>query len=402
MLQGKKIVVGITGGIAAYKIPLLVRLLKKEGAEVKVVMTDFSKSFVTPLTLATVSGEPVYSEFFNPENGLWHSHVDLGLWADAMILAPLTANTMAKMASGVADNFLLTVILSARCPVFFAPTMDMDMFQHPVTQENIRKLIKLGYHYVPPSEGFLASGLDGPGRMSEPEELAQVLNEYFSGDEVLQGKKVLISAGPTHEPFDAVRFIGNRSSGKMGIALAKAFAQKGALVHLVLGPVSFDVSFPGITVYPVETAAEMADQCKKIFTEADVAIMAAAVADFTPVHTSESKIKKEGGFHSIEVKATEDILASLGKSKRKDQLLIGFALETDNEFQNAQKKLEKKNLDMIVLNSLKDSGAGFGTDTNKVTILNRNGDHYTFDLKSKEAVATDIISEIKALMEEIS
>lgn len=400
MLQGKKIVVGITGGIAAYKIPLLVRLLKKEGAEVKVVMTDFAKSFVTPLTLSTVSGEPVYSEFFNANDGSWNSHVDLGLWADAMILAPLTANTMAKMATGITDNFLLTVILSARCPVFFAPTMDRDMFQHAVTQENIHKLIKIGYHYIFPAEGFLASGLDGPGRMKEPEELLQVLKDYFASAQTFKDKRVLISAGPTNEPFDAVRYIGNRSSGKMGIALAKAFAKKGAVVDLVLGPVSEGSAFSGrLTVHPVETAAEMAESCNALFPGCDIAIMAAAVADFTPVHTSETKIKKEEGFHSIEVKATEDILASLGKYKKNTQLLIGFALETDDEFQNAKKKLEKKNLDMIVLNSLRDKGAGFGTDTNKVSILKKDGSYHTFELKSKDAVAEDIVSEIHILME---
>lgn len=402
MLQGKKIIVGVTGGIAAYKIPLLVRLLKKEGAEVKVVMTDFAKSFVTPLTLATVSGEPVLSDFFSKDDGTWNSHVDLGLWADAMILAPLTANTMAKMANGIADNFLLTVILSARCPVFVAPTMDLDMFQNPVTQKNLQQLIELGYHYIAPGEGFLASGLDGPGRMKEPEELFQVLKDHFAEDEFLEGKRVMISAGPTHEPFDAVRFIGNRSSGKMGIALAKVLARKGARVDLVLGPVSEDATFPGITIHPVETAAEMADQCKKLFVGADMGIMAAAVADFTPVQTSDSKIKKDEGFHNIEVKATEDILAGLGKVKQKGQLLIGFALETDDELENARKKLDRKNLDMIVLNSLKDSGAGFGTDTNKVTLLNKAGSVHTFDLKSKEAVAEDIVSEIRSLMEEQS
>ncbi|MBN2616371.1 MAG: bifunctional phosphopantothenoylcysteine decarboxylase/phosphopantothenate--cysteine ligase CoaBC [Bacteroidales bacterium] len=400
MLQGKKIVVGITGGIAAYKIPLLVRLLKKEGAEVKVVMTDFAKSFVTPLTLATVSGEPVLSEFFNKDDGTWNSHVELGLWADALILAPLTANTMAKMAHGIADNFLLTVILSSRCPVFVAPTMDLDMFQHRVTQENLQKLIELGYHYIAPGEGFLASGLEGPGRMKEPEELFQFLKDYFEEDEFLKGKRVMVSAGPTQEPFDAVRYIGNRSSGKMGIALAKALAKKGAHVDLVLGPVSEDAQFPGITVYPVETAAEMAVACTKLFSGADLGIMAAAVADFTPVQTTGSKIKKEAGFHNIEVKATEDILAGLGKAKQPGQLLIGFALETDDEVENARKKLERKNLDMIVLNSLKDVGAGFGTNTNKISVLKKDGALHNYDLKSKDAVAEDILSEIRSLMEE--
>ena len=400
MLQGKKIVVGITGGIAAYKIPLLVRLLKKEGAEVKVVMTDFARSFVTPLTLATVSGEPVISEFFNKENGSWNSHVDLGLWADAIILAPLTANTMAKMATGIADNFLLTVVLSARCPVFFAPTMDMDMFSHPTTQENIQKLKTMGYHYIPPEEGFLASGLDGPGRMKEPEALYHVLHDFFADSDAFKGKRVMISAGPTHEPFDAVRFIGNRSSGKMGVALAKTLANKGAQVDLVLGPVAIDADFPGITVYPVETAAEMNAQCSTLFKKADVGIMAAAVADFTPAKVASSKIKKETGIHAIEVKPTKDILAGLGKIKEKSQLLVGFALETDDEFENAKMKLQRKNLDMIILNSLKDAGAGFGVDTNKVSILKKDGSSLKFELKSKDAVAEDIVAEILTLMEE--
>lgn len=402
MLQGKKIIVGITGGIAAYKIPLLVRLLKSEGAEVKVVMTEFAKSFVTPLTLATVSGEPVLSDFFNKEDGSWNSHIEMALWADAMIIAPLTANTMAKMVTGVTDNFLLAVQLAARCPVFVAPTMDLDMFKHPVTQENIKKLQNLGYKYIAPEEGYLASGLQGKGRMKEPNVLFDVLNDFFAENTALKGKRVLVSAGPTHEPFDAVRFIGNRSSGKMGVALAKQIVAKGAQVDLVLGPVNIDTNIPGVHVYPVETAAEMDLQCKNLFEKADVAVMAAAVADFTPVEVASSKIKKETGIHSIEVKPTNDILAGLGAMKKPQQLLVGFALETDNELQNARKKLDRKNLDMIVLNSLKDAGSGFGVDTNKISILFRDGTSRNFDLKSKDEVAVDIVNELLSLMEKRS
>ncbi len=402
MLKGKKIIVGITGGIAAYKIPLLVRLLKKEGAEVQVVMTDFAKAFVTPLTLATVSGRPVLSEFYDQNDGSWNSHVELGLWADALILAPLTANSMAKMAVGMADNFLMTLVLSARCPVLFAPSMDFDMFQHPTTTENIRKLQSMGYHYIEPASGDLASGLSGPGRLKEPEELLQEINFFFEPRLTLKGKKVLISAGPTYEPIDPVRFIGNRSSGKMGLALARACVARGAEVELVLGPVSLNADLPGVHVVPVNTAEEMYQACTQAFENADVAVMAAAVADFTPVQVASEKIKKEKGIEKIELRSTPDILARLGKVKNNRQILVGFALETEDEFSNAQKKLERKNLDMIVLNSLKDEGAGFGVDTNKITVLKKNGTVNAFPLKEKEAVAGDIISEIEALLKEIS
>ncbi|HFB61436.1 MAG TPA: bifunctional phosphopantothenoylcysteine decarboxylase/phosphopantothenate--cysteine ligase CoaBC, partial [Bacteroidetes bacterium] len=282
MLKGKKIIIGISAGIAAYKIPLLIRLLKKEGAEVQVVMTPFAKEFVTPLTLSVVSERPVLSDYYVKDDGSWHSHVDLGLWADALLVAPLTANTMAKMAAGMADNFLLTVVLSARCPLFFAPTMDLDMYKHPTVQQNIQKLQALGYHLIEPAEGELASGLKGKGRMKEPEELFQVLKDYFSEEQSFKGKKVMVSAGPTHEPIDPVRFIGNSSSGKMGWALAKAFARRGAEVNLIMGPAELDTSFPGIRTTRVNTAAEMEAACRKIFPETDIAVMAAAVADFTP------------------------------------------------------------------------------------------------------------------------
>jgi len=400
MLKGKKIIVGITAGIAAYKIPLLIRLLKKEGAEVQVVMTPFAKEFVTPLTLSVVSERPVISDYYVKDDGSWHSHVDLGLWADAMIVAPLTANTMAKMASGIADNFLLTVVLSARCPLFFAPTMDLDMFQHPTVKENIKKLQALGYHFIEPAEGELASGLKGKGRMKEPEELLQELLDYFSGEQTFKGKKVMVSAGPTHEPIDPVRFIGNSSSGKMGLAIAKAFARRGAEVELVMGPAGLDTRFPGINTTNVTTAAEMDAACRKIFPQTDITVMAAAVADFTPATPAPEKIKKADGPDVIHLKPTNDILAGLGRLKKKNQFLVGFALETEDELANAHKKLQKKNLDMIVLNSLKDQGAGFGTDTNKITLLTQKGDQQSFPLKSKDAVAEDILSAIKNLMEE--
>ncbi len=399
MLKGKKIIVGITAGIAAYKIPLLIRLLKKEGAEVQVVMTPFAKEFVTPLSLSVVSERPVVSDYYVKDDGSWHSHVDLGLWADAMLMAPLTANSMAKMAAGIADNFLMTLVLSARCPLFFAPTMDLDMFQHPTVSENIRKLQSFGYHYIEPAEGELASGLKGKGRMKEPEELLRVLLDYFSAEQVFKGKKVMVSAGPTHEPIDPVRFIGNSSSGKMGLAIAKAFARQGAEVELVMGPAGLDIQFPRIHTTNIQTAAEMDAACKKIFPDVDVAVMAAAVADFTPEQPANEKIKKAEGPDVIRLKPTDDILAGLGKIKKPGQTLVGFALETENELTNANEKLQRKNLDMIVLNSLKDKGAGFGIDTNKITLLTKDSDPQPFPVKPKEFVALDILSAIKSLME---
>jgi phosphopantothenoylcysteine decarboxylase/phosphopantothenate--cysteine ligase len=399
MLKGKKIIVGITGGIAAYKIPFLVRLLKAEGADVQVVTTPFAREFVTPLSLSTVSERPVLTEFHDKESGSWHSHVDLGLWADALILAPLTANSMAKMAVGMADNLLMTVVLSARCPVFFAPTMDFDMFQHPTTRANIKKLQSLGYRYIEPDSGFLASGLIGQGRMKEPQELVNRLKLFFQQQQAFSGKKVMISAGPTHEPIDPVRFIGNSSSGKMGIALARAFAAQGAEVDLVLGPVEAEVPLQEVKLHRVVTAAEMNDACLSLFQDVDIAVMAAAVADFTPVQSASGKIKKEAGLNVIELKPTTDILAGLGKIKKPQQLLVGFALETDDELENARHKLQRKNLDMIVLNSLKDKGAGFGVETNKITILKKQGGAKAFDLKTKAEVAEDILKEITELLE---
>ncbi len=398
MLKGKKIIVGITAGIAAYKIPLFIRLLKKEGAEVQVVMTPFAEDFVTPLTLSVVSENPVLSDYFVKKDGSWNSHVDLGLWADAMILAPLTANSMAKMAAGIADNLLMTLVLSSRCPLFFAPSMDLDMFAHPTVTLNIKKLQSYGYHYIEPAEGELASRLKGKGRLKEPGELLQVLLDFFSTEQTFKGKKVMVSAGPTHEPIDPVRFIGNSSSGKMGLTIARAFAEKGAEVELIMGPARLDTGFPGIHTQRVNTAAEMNDACQKIFPLVDIAVMAAAVADFTPVSPAREKIKKDSGLDVIRLKPTNDILAGLGKTKKKKQLLIGFALETEDELSNARKKLQKKNLDMIVLNSLNDKGAGFDTDTNKITLITQTGEPQFFPLKTKEAVAEDILSAIKHLM----
>jgi phosphopantothenoylcysteine decarboxylase/phosphopantothenate--cysteine ligase len=391
MLQGKKIIIGITGSIAAYKIPYLIRLLKKEGAEVQVVMTPFAKEFVTPLTLATLSGRPVLTDFFDKNDGSWHSHVDLGLWADLVLVAPLSANTMAKMATGVADNFLLTVLLSAKCPVWFAPAMDLDMYRHPTTQKNIKTLQSFGYHLIEPTEGELASGLKGFGRLEEPEVIFSVLKEALSPSSPFKGKKVLVSAGPTYEPIDPVRFIGNRSSGLMGIELAKAFADRGAEVHLVLGPSGYEVAYPSVQVTRIQTAEEMHRQVTTFFDDADITVMAAAVADFTPEKSHEEKIKKEDGMDSIRLVPTKDILKELGGKKKDHQILVGFALETENETRNALKKLSSKNLDMIVLNSLKDEGAGFGYQTNKVKLLTP-GKEFEISLKLKSEIAKDIVT----------
>ena len=399
MLKGKKIVIGITGSIAAYKVPFLIRLLKKEGAEVQVLMTHIAKDFVTPLTLSTLTERPVLVDFYDKDDGSWFSHVDLGLWADLMIIAPLSANTMAKMATGVADNLLLTTILSARCPVYFAPAMDLDMYKHPTTTNNISILKSFGYKLIEPVEGELASGLRGVGRLEEPENIIEILKDDLGQSLTFSGKEVLVSAGPTHEPIDPVRFIGNHSSGKMGIEIALAFAEQGASVSLVLGPSNIDVEHPLIHVIRVTTAAEMFDQCTSIFPQMDITVMSAAVADFTPEVVKDQKIKKEGELSNIRLKPTEDILAALGKMKSKDQLLVGFALETEKEIEHANKKLKNKNLDLIVLNSLQDEGAGFGYDTNKVTIFSKSGEKQVFPLKSKKEVAADILRVINSLSE---
>ncbi len=400
MLKGKKILLGITGGIAAYKIPFLLRLLKKEGAEVQIILSPFAKEFVTPLTLSTLSERPVLTEFHKKDDGSWFSHVNLGLWADLFLVAPLTANTMGKMAAGIADNLLLTTILSSRCPVFFAPTMDLDMYHHPSTQSNIKKLQKFGYKLIEPVEGELASGLKGMGRLEEPEVIFEIIKEHFEKKKALKGKKVLVTAGPTHEPIDPVRFIGNHSSGKMGIAIAEALVDEGAEVDLVLGPTSENTEKQGIKIHRVTTAEQMFEKSMQVFKNEDIAILSAAVADFSPSNIADSKIKKDQGFQSIELKPTKDILASLGKVKSKKQILVGFALETDNEEANAIKKLNAKNLDLIVLNSLRDKGAGFGYSTNKVSILDNKGNKTEFALKDKTEVAKDIIAAIVSVLEQ--
>jgi len=394
MLKGKKILIGITGSIAAYKIPFLVRLLKKEGAEVQILLTPFAKEFVTPLTLSTLSENPVLWEFHKRDDGSWFSHVKLGLWADLFLVAPLSANTMGKMATGIADNLLLTTVLSSRCPVLFAPAMDLDMYHHPSTQSNIKKLQSFGYQLIEPVEGELASGLKGMGRLEEPEEIYSIIKEHFQKKKTLVGKKVLVNAGPTYEPIDPVRFIGNHSSGKMGIAIAEALAEEGAEVDLVLGPTSEHSLNPLIKTYRVITAEQMFEKSSELFNNEDIAIFSAAVADFTPSQNADSKIKKEHGLKSIKLKQTKDILASLSKLKSEKQIIVGFALETDNEEINAIKKLKSKNLDLIVLNSLKDKGAGFGHSTNKVSILDNKGNKTEFPLKEKTEVAKDIVSEI--------
>jgi phosphopantothenoylcysteine decarboxylase/phosphopantothenate--cysteine ligase len=395
MLKGKKIIIGITGSIAAYKIPLLVRLLVKEGAEVQVIMTPSACDFVTPLTLSTLSRRPVLIQPFNPENGEWNSHVDLGYWADLMLIAPATANTLGKMVNGLADNMLIATYLAAKCPVFFAPAMDVDMFNHPATQANIRKLQEFGHTLIAPQTGELASGLCGAGRLEEPEVIFEILSDFFKKKNLLANKTVLVSAGPTREPVDPVRFISNHSSGQMGYALAEEAAHRGARVILVTGPVHLSVNHPHIELIKVETAAQMAEACLKHFPEADITIMAAAVADFTPEQTSQTKIKKEKQDEMvIKLKPTTDILAEMGKKKKAGQLLIGFALETDHEEENALAKLKRKNADFIVMNSMNDPGATFGHSTNKVTIYSLNGHRYTTPLLNKDKIAEIIFDYI--------
>jgi len=395
MLKGKKIIIGITGSIAAYKIPLLIRLLKKEGAEVQIVMTPFATEFVTPLTLSTLSEKPVLTDFFDKGDGSWHSHVNLGLWADLILIAPLSANTMAKMATGIADNLLLTVLLSAKCPVYFAPAMDLDMYKHPSTKKNIHTIEKFGYSLIEPTEGELASGLRGFGRLEEPENIFSILKNALIPDSALRGKSILISAGPTYEPIDPVRFLGNRSSGLMGIELAKAFVKRGAIVKLVLGPTKYELTNPSISIENVITAAEMHQAITSSFTDADITIMAAAVADFTPKEIQKEKIKKAAGKNSIHLKPTIDILKELGSKKTNKQLLIGFSLETENEKENAIKKLKSKNLDLIILNSLNDKGAGFEFETNKVSLISNHNKIIEIPLKLKSEIAKDIVTYIE-------
>jgi len=390
--RGKHIIVGITGSIAAYKAAMLVRLLIREDSEVKVMMTPLAKKFITPLTMATLSRNPVLVDFFDPENGTWNNHVDLGLWADALIIAPATANTIAKIATGIADNLLLTTCLSARCPVFVAPAMDTDMFRHAATTQNLQTLRSRGVHIIEPSTGELASGLDGKGRMEEPENIVRYLADAYRGDDCA-GKKILITAGPTHEPVDTVRFISNHSSGRMGYALAEELAQRGAEVILVSGPVSLKAEHPAIRRIDVTTASEMYQAAITHFPEMDAAIMAAAVADFTPATVQIEKMKNKREF-DLKLVPTADIAAELGKLKHPRQVLAGFALETSNETENAMKKMSQKNFDFIVLNSLNDAGAGFGHTTNKITIFDKNGHGADFGLKLKEKVAEDVIDKL--------
>ena len=396
MMKGKKIVLGITGSIAAYKAAVLTRGLIKKGAEVQIVITPAGKEFITPITLSALTSKPVISEFFAQRNGTWHSHVDLGLWADAMVIAPATASTIGKMAHGIADNMLVTTYLSMKAPVFIAPAMDLDMFAHPSTQHNLDILRLYGNHIIEPASGELASHLVGKGRMEEPEKIIEVLEAFFSRRQDLQGKKVMITAGPTYEKIDPVRFIGNYSSGKMGYALAEACAERGAEVTLVSGPVNREVIHPNIKRINVESAAEMYQAAVKNYEDADAGILCAAVADFTPEVTAEQKIKREKDDLILRLKPTQDIAAALGKQKRPEQRLVGFALETNDEVSHAQDKLKRKNFDFIVLNSLNDKGAGFRCDTNKIAIIDRDG-ITAYPLKPKTEVATDIIDKLVTL-----
>ncbi len=398
MLKDKHIILGITGGIAAYKSAALVRLLVKAGAEVQVVMTPNAKEFITPVTLSTLSGKPVISEFFTANTGEWHSHVDLGLWADAMIIAPATASTIGKMANGVADNMLVTTYLSAKAPVFVAPAMDLDMMRHPSTVRNLSLLRSYGNHIIEPAEGELASHLIGKGRMEEPENIVKALDSFFETSLSMKGRKVLVTAGPTFEKIDPVRFIGNYSSGKMGYAIADCAAARGADVTVVSGPVAIGPTRPSVKVINVESAREMLDACEKLFPSSDIAVMTAAVADYAPAETFDHKIKRESdGIAGISLVKNPDIAATLGSLKRDGQLLVGFALETDNELDNAADKLHRKHLDMIVLNSLRVLGAGFRTDTNQVSICYPDGSRKDYPLKPKTEVAADILDAIEDL-----
>lgn len=393
-LSGKHIVLGVTGSIAAYKAAYLLRGLVKEGAEVQVVMTPAAKEFITPVTMSALSGKPVASDFFSANDGTWYSHVDMGQWADLMLIAPATAATLGKMANGVCDNLLITTYLSAKCKVMIAPAMDLDMFRHPANLRNIEILRSFGNIIIEPGEGELASGLHGKGRMEEPENIVEEVVRFFDQKKKLGNKHFLVTAGPTHEKIDPVRFIGNYSSGKMGYAIASELADAGAKVTLVSGPVQIKSTNAGVTVIRVESAKEMHEKCLEIFPETDGAVMCAAVADFTPETYSGSKIKREKDDLIIRLKPTDDIARDLGRIKTENQLLIGFALETSDELSNAFSKLKRKNLDLIVLNSLNDAGAGFGVDTNKITLIDKDNNLTFFELKSKTEVAEDIVCAI--------
>lgn len=394
MLKGKKIVLGITGSIAAYKACHIIRGLIKKGAEVQVVITPAGKEFITPITLSALTSKPVISEFFGQKDGTWNSHVDLGLWADLMLIAPATAATLGKMAHGIADNMLITTYLSAKAPVYIAPAMDLDMFLHQSTQQNIETLRSYGNNIIEPTFGELASHLVGKGRMEEPERIIEIVEQHFAKQQQLAGRKVMITAGPTYEKIDPVRFIGNHSSGKMGYAIAEECAKRGADVTLISGPVNLEVNHPNIKRIDVESAGEMYDSAHQCFTDTDVAVLCAAVADYTPLKKSDVKMKRENESNlKIELVATKDIAASLGSVKKDSQMLVGFALETNNEEANAKDKLARKNLDFIVLNSLNDKGAGFKCDTNKISIIDRQR-RTDYELKSKSEVANDIVDRI--------
>ena len=402
MLKGKKIVLGITGSIAAYKACYIIRGLIKAGAEVQVVITPSGKEFITPITLSALTQKPVISDFFSQRDGTWHSHVALGLWADAMLIAPCTASTLGKMANGVADNMLITTYLSMKAPVFIAPAMDLDMYQHPTTQENIKKLLSYGNQMIEPQSGFLASGLEGKGRMEEPERIVEKLSEFFDArpstlNAQLKEKRILITAGPTYEKIDPVRFIGNYSSGKMGFALAEECARQGAEVELIVGPVALTTSHPRIHRTDVESCEEMYQAAIRLYSSCDAAILCAAVADFRPETIATEKIKREKDDLVIRLKPTHDIAAELGKMKKADQRLVGFALETNDEQQNAQGKLERKNFDFIVLNSLRNEGTCFQSDENQISIISRQGQK-DFPRKPKCEVATDIVNELAKTM----
>ena len=397
MLKGKRVLLAVTGSIAAYKSALVVRLLVKQGAEVKVIMTEMAKQFITPLTMATLSKNPILVEFYNPENGDWNSHVSLGLWADLFVVAPATANTLSKMAYGIADNLLLTTYLSAKCPVAVAPAMDLDMYRHEATQKSLEVLRNRGVEIIEPGSGELASGLEGKGRMAEPEEIVSAIDCLLSR-KTLKGKKVMITAGPTREKIDPVRFISNFSTGKMGYMLAKTFADRGAQVSLVSGPVNVELKHPGVEVLRVESASEMCESALREYADADIAVLCAAVADYAPSVQAENKIKRTADDMTLALVPNKDIAAEIGRIKRDRTVTVGFALETDHAFDNAVGKMARKNLDMIVLNSLQDKGAGFGYDTNKVTMMTSGGEVIEGNLKSKAEVAEDIVDNVEELL----